>query len=251
MDFSQIPIISITQENIDAEHICCAMSDKKSAHGVKKKKDLMKTLFDRGYTFRKLDERGKVFIEYMPAEIALRPVIAPGYWFIQCLWVSGKFKGHGLSTRLLDHCMDDAKESNGVVVVTSAKPFLNDKKFFLHHGFAEVDAAPPHFELLVKKFKEAPDPAFTDSARENMSKNHDGVYIEISDQCPFTDYYVQLLEGIADQHGISFQVVKLSSPEALQQANSAYGTFSLFYKGEFKTHVIPAEKQFSKILELS
>lgn len=185
----------------------------------------------------------------MPAEIALRPIVAPRYWFIQCLWVSGKFKGHGLSTRLLNQCIEDAQGSNGIAVVTSAKPFLNDKKYFIHHGFELIDTAPPYFELLVKKFTDAPDPTFTDLAKKNALDFHDGVFIEFSDQCPFTDYYVKLLEKVAGEEGILFEAQKLSTPQEIQQANSAYGTFSLYYKGSFKTHVIPTEKQFLSMVK--
>jgi len=45
MEYDHIPIISVTPENIDEEHICCAMSDKKSADGVEMKKMLMNSLF--------------------------------------------------------------------------------------------------------------------------------------------------------------------------------------------------------------
>ena len=53
---------------------------------------------------------------------------------INCLWVSGKFKGQGLSVKLLEECINDAKQKNmqGIAVVTSSKvkPFLTDRKFY-------------------------------------------------------------------------------------------------------------------------
>lgn len=248
MDINEFQLVAVKPDNLATEHICCAMSDKKSAAGVENKKALMKSLFDRGYTFKKIDVRGKVFIEYMPADIALRPVIAPGYWFIQCLWVSGKYKGHGFSRRLLEACEKDTKGSNGITVVTSNKPFLTDKKFFLHHGFELCDKAPPHFELLVKKFADAPDPQFAQSAKESAISNAHGVYIEYTDQCPFTEYYVVLLEQASTELGIDISIKKLDDIGDIQRASSAYATFSLFLNGKFATHVIPTENQFRKLL---
>lgn len=45
--------------------------------------------------FLKSVERGKCFIEYIPAEKAWNPIEAEDYMYIDCLWVSGSLKGHG------------------------------------------------------------------------------------------------------------------------------------------------------------
>lgn len=83
--------IRITKENIDKEHICCAMSGKQ---GVVKK-EWLKHRFDEGLVFYRSEERGKCFIEYIPAENAWVPIEADCYLYINCLWVSGSMKGHG------------------------------------------------------------------------------------------------------------------------------------------------------------
>ena len=87
--------VILTRENIGQEHICCAMSDKKSAEGVEAKKGWLACRMEEGLQFVKLNVRGKVFIEYLPAEYAWVPIEADGYTFINCLWVAGSFKGHG------------------------------------------------------------------------------------------------------------------------------------------------------------
>ena len=56
--------IHITKDNIDAEHICCAMSGKQSL----RKKEWLKRRLDEGLVFYRSAERGKCFIEYLPAE---------------------------------------------------------------------------------------------------------------------------------------------------------------------------------------
>ena len=88
--------IKVTKDNIEEEHICCAISRNDDVK-VKSKKAWLKDRFDEGLVFLKSTERGKCFIEYIPAEYAWNPIDAGGYMFINCLWVSGKFKGHGYS----------------------------------------------------------------------------------------------------------------------------------------------------------
>ena len=89
--------IHITKENLDKEHICCAMSGKQSLA----KKEWLRQRFDEGLVFYRSEERGKCFIEYIPAENAWVPIEAAGYLYINCLWIAGAMKGHGYSTDLL------------------------------------------------------------------------------------------------------------------------------------------------------
>lgn len=57
-------IIMLDKSNIDNEHICCAISDKKCNESYEAKKDWLKKEFENGYVFRRIDARAKVFIEY-------------------------------------------------------------------------------------------------------------------------------------------------------------------------------------------
>ena len=66
--------IHITKENLDKEHICCAMSGKQSLA----KKEWLRQRFDEGLVFYRSEERGKCFIEYIPAENAWVPIEADG-----------------------------------------------------------------------------------------------------------------------------------------------------------------------------
>lgn len=58
--------ICITEENIDAKRICCAMSGKQSVG----KRAWLKERFAERLVFYQSEERGKCFIEYIPAENA-------------------------------------------------------------------------------------------------------------------------------------------------------------------------------------
>ena len=245
-----IKIISLTEENIDQEHICCGFSDQKIAEGTRLKKDLIKKRLTDGFTFKKADVRGKVFIEYVPAEYAWSPVDAPGYSFIHCLWVSGRFKGQGFGSELLNECFRDSRNRNGIVCVTTKKvmPFLTDKGFFLKHGFQLADTAPPYFELMVKPFKKAPLPRFRESAKKGTVDNTEGLTFVYSDLCPFTDHWVDRLIEFAEDKNFTCKKTKLKTLTQARNAPSAFSVFSIFYNGEFLTHKIPSQKEFHKIL---
>jgi hypothetical protein len=76
-------LITVDASNIDREHICCSISEKKGEHCLVNRKNWMKEQFQEGLTFKKLNINGKVFIEYLPAENAWCPIDAPGYVFIR------------------------------------------------------------------------------------------------------------------------------------------------------------------------
>ena len=42
--------ITLTKENIESEHICCAISDKKCKDGYELKKQWLKDNIEKGYT---------------------------------------------------------------------------------------------------------------------------------------------------------------------------------------------------------
>lgn len=96
--------VKLTLENLETEHICCAISNNKDIQVASKKAWLKERIKD-GLVFLKSVERGKCFIEYMPVENAWCPIDANGYMHINCFWVSGSFKGHGYANDLLNlHC---------------------------------------------------------------------------------------------------------------------------------------------------
>lgn len=108
--------ITIDQNNIDQEHICCAIgNDKINQSRAEPKKDWLKERFKDGLIFKRLDDRGKIFIEYMPIEKVWKPLIGKNFMIINCLWVSGKFKGKGISTKLLNECIADSKKQKWMV----------------------------------------------------------------------------------------------------------------------------------------
>ena len=246
-------LIQITRENLACEHICCAIANEKDRQ-VMAKKAWLKDRLDDGLVFLKGNVRGKCFIEYLPAEAAWVPVNAPGYFYIDCLWVSGQFKGHGYSSLLLEACIRDAKEKGrkGLTIVSSQKKqgFLADPKYLRHKGFLLADTAAPHFELMFLPFAEGEEkPCFRPHVKEKPCVPQEGIVLYYTSQCPFTVKYVPLLQEIAERHGIAFDAVHLLTKEQAQSAPCSFTTFSLFYQGKFITHEILSEKKFEKLLD--
>ena len=68
--------IRLSPENLESEHICCAISNTKDPQVIAKKQWLAERLGE-GLVFLKADARGKCFIEYIPAENAWAPIDAP------------------------------------------------------------------------------------------------------------------------------------------------------------------------------
>ena len=244
-------IITITKENLNNEHICCAISNKDDIQVTSKKSWIAERL-DDGLVFKKGDVRGKCFIEYIPAEKAWAPIEAAGYMYIDCLWVSGQFKGQGNSSILLEECIRDSKEKGkkGLVVLSSKKkvPFIADPKYLRHKGFKLADSADPYFELLYLPFdKTAKIPQFKQSVKERNQEK--GMVLYYTAQCPFTAKYVPLIEVVANENDIHLKSVKIETTEEAQNAPSPFTTYSLFYNGKFVTHEILSENKFLKLVK--
>ena len=244
--------IKLTKENIQQEHICCGFSDKKCTEGYQLKKEWLTTEFENGFVFRKGDVRHKVFIEYGPAEKSWYPVDAPGYTMLGCFWVAGQFKGMGNGKALLESCIKESANTNGIVVLSSKKkkPFLSDPKFLKMNGFEVCDTAPPFFELLVKKNKpDAPDPKFLPHVKQNSLPGKKGLTVFYTNQCVFTDYYVNVeYQNIAKEFSLPLEIIHIKSREDIAKIPSAFPIHSIYLDGKFLTHEIQTVKRFGKLM---
>ena len=237
--------IRITKDNIDEEHICCAMSGKQSVA----KKEWLKQRFDEGLVFYRSEERGKCFIEYIPAENAWVPIEADGYLYINCLWVSGSMKGHGYSNDLLDACIRDAKTQGrkGLCILSSEKKkkeFLADPKYLAYKGFALADTSDCGITLqYLPLAPEAEPPRFRECAR-HPEVAEDGFVLYYTDQCPFTYYWVPRVEEAARAHNIPLKVIHITDKASARNVPAPVTTYALFRDGKFVTQSIQSDKKF-------
>lgn len=245
--------IKVTKENLEEEHICCAISNNRDIQ-VSSKKAWLSDRFDEGLVFLKSVERGKCFIEYIPAENAWNPINADGYMYIDCLWVSGSFKGHGYSNDLLSACIEDSKEKGkkGLCILSAErkKPFLADPKYLTHKGFLVCDNADNGIQLWYLPFKsDAERPQFKECAKHpHIDKS--GYVIFFTSQCPFNAKYVPIVEKTAKEHCIEFEAIHIENKEDAQNAPTPITTYALFYNGEYLTNEQMNEAKFLKLANL-
>lgn len=243
--------IKITKENLEKEHICCAISNNKDIQVASKKAWIANSLND-GLVFLKSTERGKCFIEYIPAEKAWCPVSANGYMHINCFWVSGSLKGHGYANDLLNACIADAKAQGklGITVISSPKkmPYLSDPKYLSYKGFKIADTAEPFFNLMYLPLTDnAPLPQFKDCVKHPRIDKQ-GFVIYYTHACPFTAKYVPIIESYAKDKGILFESVLIDSIEKAQSAPMAWTNYAVFYNGQYITNEILNEKKFADLI---
>lgn len=242
--------IQVTRENIEKEHICCAISNNKDVQ-VSSKKAWLTNRFDDGLVFLKSTERGKCFIEYIPAENAWNPIDADGYMYIDCLWVSGSFKGHGYSNDLLSACISDSKEKGkkGLCILCAAKkkPFLADPKFLKYKGFTVCDEADNGIQLWYLPFSpDAEPPKFKECARQPHT-DEKGYVLYYTSQCPFNAKYVPIVEQTAKAHGIPFRAIHIDKKEDARTAPTPITTYALFHDGKYLTNEQMNDTKFLKL----
>ncbi|MBR6091074.1 MAG: YoaP domain-containing protein [Anaerolineaceae bacterium] len=243
--------IRVTKDNLEKEHICCAISNNNDIQ-VSSKKAWLADRFDEGLVFLKSVERGKCFIEYIPAENAWVPIDAPGCMYIDCLWVSGSFKGHGYSTDLLNACIEDSrgKGKTGLCILSSAKKrgFLADPKYLKYKGFAPADESDNGIQLWYLPLAEdAQKPAFRECAKHPHVEEN-GYVLFFTNQCPFPAKYVPVIENIAREQNIAFRSVHITDRETAQNVPTPVTNYALFKDGEYVTNEILSDKKFLKMI---
>ncbi len=245
-------MITLTQENIEKEHLCCAIADKKHQTGVNDKRRWLADRIPEGHVFRKLDVQGKVFIEYAPLDKAWTPVTGDNYIYIYCLWVSGSYKGQGYGKALLDSCITDARKQGraGVCLISSQKkkPFLADKKFMLKQGFQVADTAGEDYELLALSF-DGTKPNFNANAkRQAIEEKELTIYYTV--QCPYIPNCIGQIYNYCENNGIPLRLVEIDTLEKAKQIPGVFNNWAVFYKGRFQTTHLLNETGLKKLFSL-
>lgn len=242
--------INLTLDNLEHEHLCCAIADKKHQCGVATKKQWLKDRLVEGHVFRKLDVKGKVFIEYAPLETAWVPVCGENFLYIYCLWVSGSYKGKGYGKSLLEYCINDAKAQgkSGVCVLSSKKkkPFLTEKKLMTKFGFQVVDTLSDEYELLSLSFN-GENPSFNDTVRQ-MRINQKELTIFYGMQCPFIPNCIEQVKTYCDNNRIPLNLIAIDSLQKAKELPCIFNNWAVFYNGKFETVHLLNESYLKKLV---
>ena len=233
-----IQIFQLTSDSLNELPICGV---KKIDHdGRQQKTRWLETYFNRGLKAKTLltpDNRQLGYIEYLPGEYAFRGVQAEGYMFIHCIWTFWKeYQKKGIGGRLVKACIDDARKAGmkGVAVVCRDSSWLADSSLFLKHGFQEVDAAPPDYQLLARKFdKSAPDPRFKGNWDKRLSKYADGLTIVYSTQCPHAVMFAgKVADAAREVFNLKPKMVEIKTHRDAQRAPTPYAVFAVINNGK-------------------
>ena len=240
--------VNITCENLEDEHLCCAISDKKHQNGVNLKKEWLRKRIPEGHVFRKLKAQGKVFMEYAPLEKAWCPVNGENFMYIYCLWVAGSFKNNGYGKELLEYAIKDCQkqQKNGICTISSKKkkPFLGEKKFFEKYGFEVVDTI-GEYELLALCFgKEKPQ--FNENAKK-MEIERKELTIFYSEQCPFTNHCVKELKEYAEEKGVKISFEKIDTLEKAKNMPCVFNNWANFKEGKFLSNTLLNKNMVEKL----
>ena len=242
-------IITVNQDNLWDDHICCALANEKDKQVVSKKQWL-ENQFKLGLVFKKMNVRGKCFIEYGPLDTSAINLEGDNLCFINCFWVSGKYQGQGNAKILLEECKKDCLEKgyDGLVIIATKKkqPFVMDYNFLVHYDFVSVGCIDGYEIMFLKLNDQAALPAIK---FKQMSSRDDGFVLYYSNQCPFTAKYVPLLETYCQENNIKFQAILLNDYKEAKKVNTLFSTYSLFYNHHFITREILTVKKFIKIME--
>lgn len=252
----QIALTRIPPETLQGEHICCAIGDDKENRdrAAAKKAWLARRLSD-GHVFLKADVRGKAFIEFGPAELEWAPVDAPGWLFVQCFWVAGKYAGTGLGARLLAEAEREAEGKSGLCFLAAAKgkqPFLTDGRFLSSKGYGIADEA-LGFALFAKPVgRGGARPRFADCAREGrLAGSPKGLDLFWSAQCPFVPHYSRQMAAAAEARGLPARLHEVDRLEKARSLSAPPGIFQAYLDGRFLTHELMTPQKFANLLEAS
>ena len=243
--------VTLTNENIDTEHLCCIIRTKKPHPGVEKKRKWLRERLSDGHVFRKLDAKGCAFIEYAPLEKAWVPIEGENYYYIYCLGVTGDLKGTGTGNELLASCIADAKENgkSGICMLGAKKQkaWLSDQTFAKKYGFVTVDETDSGYELLSLSFDGAT-PRFCEIARqEKIDSNDLTVYYDF--QCPFILQRVESLRSYCEEKGIPASFIEIDSLEKAKNLPCVFNNFAVFYKGKLETVNQIDQKYIDRLLK--
>jgi GNAT superfamily N-acetyltransferase len=239
-----------------ADYGMCGYRDPESP-GFRRKLEWLGQRFEEGLRIKVLrsEADGVVgWIEYLPGEFAWRGVRAPGYMVIHCLFIMKKaYKGKGYGRQLIEACEEDAraKKMHGVAVVASKGTWMAKKAIFLRNGYELIEEAPPHFQLLAKRFtSDAPLPGFTGNRAEKLARHTRGLTIIYCHQCPYVSKALDEIPPVArEEFGVKPRVVALPDCRSAQDSPNPYGVFSIIWNGELVADHPISKTRFRNIMK--
>ncbi len=242
---------TVTADSVAEAGICC-VKDKQSP-AYRAKVDWFLDKQNKGLQIiSALDQSGKqiAFIEFIPSELAWRPVQANNYFFIHCIAVYKKeAREKGLGSALIQQCEKAARENgkSGLCTMSSDGPWMANRSLFKKCGFEAVEKL-GRYELLVKSFETSYEtPKFIDWTR--VQDKYNGWHLVYADQCPWHENAVTALKNAAKENNIELKISKLLTADEAKHAPSGFGAFSLMHNGKLLADHYISKTRFMNILK--
>jgi len=70
-----------------------------------------------------MDSPREAFLEFIPAEKAWKPISAPGYIFINHIFVEHPDPDHWIKSELLQQCETENSDTNGMLIMLDREEF--------------------------------------------------------------------------------------------------------------------------------
>ena len=206
--------INLTPENLDGEHLCCIIRSRKPHPGVEAKRRWLAGRLEEGHVFRKLDEKGAVFVEYAPLETAWVPVTGDNYLYLYCLWAAGAYKGKGCGRALMEYCLADAgaKGKSGVCMLGAQK-----QKAWLS---AARRGTIPEQELTI--------------------------YYGM--QCPYIHASLEQVKRFCGERGAPVTLIPVDSLQRAKELPGVFNNWAVFYRGRLETVNLLDEAGLKRLL---
>ena len=240
-----------TTENFETNGIFC--SKDLTSDGFKSKKNWFLENQKNGLRIvvaRDENDKTVGFIEFINAEHAWRPLVAPDYLFIHCMFTyPNKVRHAGLGKKLIDFVKQTAstEDKAGIAVMTSKGTWITTKEIFLKNSFDEIEDK-GRFELMAWKNRiTAVDPVLIDWTKNLIGLK--GWHLIYADQCPWHEKAVRVMQETARSINIDLNVKKLNSPSEIRSAPSGFGVFSLVNDERLLEDHYISERRFRTILE--
>ncbi len=246
---ANLNIINVSPDNVEQYGLFCIKN--KRNPGYKQKLKWFLKEYEHGLRIKILENQDGEqlgFIEYTDAEYAWRPVYAPGYLFMHCMYIYKKDnKGKGYGSILLEDVLKDARERGkyGIVCMTSKGPWIADDRLMIKQGFHKVDEY-GRYELMVYSLKNGVGPKL--KRWTEQLEAYEGWHLLYANQCPWHQKCATELRKEALLHDIDLQVSEISSHEAAQSAPSGFGVFALIKDNELLVDHYISKTRFKNIL---
>ena len=249
-----VELVDVNAENVEKLGFYCYRSKKKKP-GYTEKMTWIQARFDEGMRVRLLYLDGKLcgMVEAVPGTHAWRAVHAPNHLVIHCMYVMGRYQGQGYGVRLIESCLDDARQLDlaGVAVVVGENSILPDRGPFDRAGFTAIDQTPDGFELLALPVNGGSGETahFPTDWEARAAQWDTGLVTMHSPQCPYQADSIDAVAAFGADRGIPTQAVELTSAADVQtRAPSPYGVFSVLHEGRVIAHRPVDQRDLQRLL---